>query len=456
MLFRFGDFMKKLSLFAFGFVLFGTQAFAAETTYTMEEAVKKALLDNRSIISAQKSAEASKSALYSARGAFGPSVTASYAVSHDPYSDFQKSLLQGKDLDETTYTFGVEVRQPLFQGFQLLNNAQKAKLQSEYDELQLKKTNIAVANQVQTAFLQFLMAEESVQSAEKAVRRADEQRAIATEGYQIGVRPKIDVLQAEYELSSSEARLIENENNLNSVRAQLNSFLNLPVEKDVDYVGRLDSVPFMITFEEAVKKAFVQLPDVKMAEKSMNMAEKDMGIALGTFLPRIDGIIQYMSTGRNGMTDEDLRSHGYDPSLYVTSPLENTTIGLQATMNVFNSGQDFFKVRQAKHGVDALKAQVELAYNNAALNVKVSLLKLQDAARTVDVSTRALDSARQSYDDAKTRYEYQIGTNLEMLTAQSDLADAELAYISSKANYLISLSNLYAALGEINASLNTK
>ena len=131
--------MKKLSLFAFGFVLFGTQAFAAETTYTMEEAVKKALLDNRSIISAQKSAEASKSALYSARGAFGPSVTASYAVSHDPYSDFQKSLLQGKDLDETTYTFGVEVRQPLFQGFQLLNNAQKAKLQSEYDELQLKK-----------------------------------------------------------------------------------------------------------------------------------------------------------------------------------------------------------------------------------------------------------------------------------------------------------------------------
>ena len=262
-----------------------------------------------------KSAEASKSALYSARGAFGPSVTASYAVSHDPYSDFQKSLLQGKDLDETTYTFGVEVRQPLFQGFQLLNNAQKAKLQSEYDELQLKKTNIAVANQVQTAFLQFLMAEESVQSAEKAVRRADEQRAIATEGYQIGVRPKIDVLQAEYELSSSEARLIENENNLNSVRAQLNSFLNLPVEKDVDYVGKLDSVPFMITFEEAVKKAFVQLPDVKMAEKSMNMAEKDMGIALGTFLPRIDGIIQYMSTGRNGMTDEDLRSHGYDPLL---------------------------------------------------------------------------------------------------------------------------------------------
>lgn len=448
--------MKKLSLFALCFVLLGTPAYAAESTYTMEQAVKKALVDNRSIISAQKSSEASKSALYSARGAFGPSVTASYGITHDPYSDFQKELSMGRDYDETMYTFGAQLRQPLFQGFQLLNNAQKAKLQSEYDELQLKKTNIAIVNQVQIAFLQYLMAEESVLSAQKAVARADEQRSIATEGYQVGIRPKIDVLQAEYELSFSEARLIENENNLNSVRAKLNSLLNLPVEKDITYVGKLDSVPYSITFEEAVKKAFAQLPDVKMAEKSMNMAEKDLGFAKGTFLPKIDGIIQYTSTGRNWKTDEALKAYKYDQSLYLTTPRENTTFGIQATMNVFNSGQDFFKVRQAKHGVEALKAQVELAYNNAALNVKVCLLQLQDALRTVDVSRRALDSARQFYDDAKTRYEYQIGTNLEMLTAQSDLADAELNFISAKANYLISLSNLYVSLGEIKPNLTTK
>lgn len=222
------------------------------------------------------------------------------------------------------------------------------------------------------------------------------------------------------------------------------------------YVGKLDSVPYSITFEEAVKKAFAQLPDVKMAEKSMNMAEKDLGIAKGAFLPKIDGIIQYTSTGTNWQTDETPKAYKNDPSLYLTSPRENTTFGVQATMNVFNSGQDFFRVRQAKHGVDALKAQVELAYNNAALNVKVCLLQLQDALRTVDVSRRALDSARQFYDDAKTRYEYQIGTNLEMLTAQSDLADAELNFISSKANYLISLSNLYVSLGEIKPNLIAK
>lgn len=448
--------MKKLSLFAFCFALLAAPAYAAESTYTMEQAVKKAMVDNRSIISAQKSSEASKSALYSARGAFGPSITASYAITHDPYSDLQKDLVMENDFDETLYTFGAQLRQPLFQGFQLLNNAQKAKLQSEYDELQLKKTNIAIVNQVQIAFLQYLMAEESVLSAQKAVARADEQRSIAAEGYQVGVRPKIDLLQAEYELSSSEARLIENENNLNSVRAKLNSLLNLPVEKDVNYVGKLDTVLYSITFEEAVKKAFVQLPDVKMAEKSMNMAEKDLGIARGTFLPRIDGIIQYTAAGRNWKADETPRAYKKDPTLAVSSPRENTTFGIQATMNVFNSGQDFFKVRQAKHGVEALKAQVELAYNNAALNVKVCLLQLQDALRTVDVSKRALDSARQFYDDAKTRYEYQIGTNLEMLTAQSDLADAELNFISAKANYLISLSNLYVSLGEIKPDLNTK
>lgn len=449
--------MKKLScsLLTLCFALMGTQAFAVQS-YTMDEAVKKALKDNRSIISAQKSSEASKSALYSARGAFGPSVNASYSMTHDPLSDFQKRLANGADIDENTYTFGAEIRQPLFKGFQLLNTAQKAKLQSEYDELQLKKTNISITNQVQTSFLQYLMAQESVQSAKKAVERAKEQLGIAQTGYDLGVRPKIDVLQAQYELSSSEATLIENENNQNSVRASLNALLNIPVEQETDYVGKLDSVPYQIAFEEAVKKAFSQLPDVKMAEKSMNMAEKDMGIALGTFLPSIDGVIQYTSTGRNWETSENLKTYQRDPSLFLQQPLENTTYSIQATMNVFNSGQDYFKVRQAKQTVEALKAQVELAYNNAALNVKVCLLKLQDAFRTVEVSTRALDSARQSYYDAKTRYEYQLGTNLEMLTAQSDLADAELAYISSKANYLMALSNMFAALGEINPNLETK
>ncbi len=443
--------MKKTCLFSLCLAFFTTNAFAASSSYTMEQAVQKALADNRSIISSEKKSEASKSALWAARGAFGPGVNASYQISHDPHSDALKKLK-----DETIYTFGVEVRQPLFQGFQLLNAAQKAKLKSEYDTLQVKKTNIAIANEVQTAFLQYLMAEESVDSAYQSVQRAKEQLGIAKDGYNLGLRPKIDVLQAEYELSSTEATLIENENNKNSLKAKLNALLNIPVEQDTTFVGKLESVPYSFVFEEEVKKAFTQLPDVQMAEKSMNMAEKDMNIALGSFLPKIDGVIQYSTFGSDWDADGNLRSHQVDPTLRITTPSENTTYSIVGTMNLFSTGQKYFRVREAKSGVEALQAQVELAYNNAALNVKVCILKLQDAFRTVEVSTRALESARKSYDDAKTRYEYQLGTNLEMLTAQSDLAEAELLYISSKANYLVALSNMYAAVGEINPSLTKK
>ena len=69
------------------------------------------------------------------------------------------------------------------------------------------------------------------------------------------------------------------------------------------------------------------------------------------------------------------------------------------------------------------------------------------------MSQRAVISARESYADAKMRYELQSGSYLDLLTAQSALSDAELAEISSRADCLIALSQLYETMGELHPDL---
>ncbi len=441
--------MKKILFTAILALAFTNPASASAYTFTMKEAVVQALKANPNAISADKQAEASKSALNVTRGAFGPSINTGYVIERDPHPSAIDKLK-----DETTYAWNLTVTQPLFTGFNLLNSTQKAKLEFEYQTLQVRKTDINIASTVQSLFLQYLMAEESVASSKQSLARAKVQLGIAKSGYDLGLRPKIDVLQAELDMSSTEATLIENENNRDSFRAQLNSMLNIPVDADSSYVGSLEIIPFEIEFASAVEKAFVQLPDVQMAEKSLGKAEKDLGIARSSFLPQITAGMEYSTIGGDWSASGNLRAtRSMSQQAKMLEPTENTTFNITAQMNLFSSGQKYFKVKQAKSGVEALQAQVELAFNTAALNVKTSLLKLQDAGRTVDVAIRSLDSARQSYSDAKIRYEYQLGTNLEMLTAQSDLAEAELAYISSKAGYLMALSTIYVALGEIHPAL---
>ncbi len=440
--------MKKIVLLIALFM--ASPAFANEYTFTMEEAVLRALEANPQKSVAKNQVEASKSALYAARSAFGPSLDAGYAITHDPVSDKVKNFV-----DETTYAVSLTLSQPLFTGFNLLNTAQKAKLEVERQKLQLSKTEINIATNVQATFLQYLMAVESVASSLQSLERAKVQLQTATSGYEIGLRPKIDVLQAQYDMTATEATLIENENNRESFRAQLNSLLNIPVESNTNYVGTLNVIPYQIEFNTAVKKAFEQLPDVQMAQISLEQVEKDLNITKGAFLPMVYANLEYIAAGSDWDASGELRSRR---SLTFPqdelNPRENTTFGLTASMNLFKSGQKYFQVKQAKSIVESLVSEVELTFNTAALNVKTSLIELQDASRTVEVAERALDSASQSYEDAKIRYESQLGTNLEMLTAQSDLADAELSFISSKANYLIALSSLYASLGEVHPSLD--
>lgn len=426
-----------------------------EFTFNMEEAVLYALKNNPQGLAVEKVVDASQHALSASKGAFGPSVTTGYQITHDPVPSQVRDIT-----DETIYTWALEVTQPLFTGFNLLNNMQKAQLELEYNRLQVEKTDINIANSVQSLFLQYLMARESVASSLQSLERAKVQLGIARSGYNLGLRPKIDVLQAELDMSTTEATLIENENSRDSYRAQLNSMLNIPVDANVEYTGSLELIPFQMDFSTAVAKAFAQLPDVQMAQKTMQKAEKDLGIVKSTFYPQIYANIEYITSGKDLLANGNLSILDYyrvnSPDTVYLSPAQNTTFGITASMNLFSSGQKYYKLKEAKSGIEALEAEVELAYNSAALNVKNSLLSLQDAGRTVEVSLRSLRSARQSYTDAKMRYENQLGTNLEMLTAQSDLADAELAVISARASYLIALSNMYASLGEIHPSLNAQ
>ena len=120
---------------------------------------------------------------------------------------------------------------------------------------------------------------------------------------------------------------------------------------------------------------------------------------------------------------------------------------------LLTAGKRYFATRQIESNIAALEAQMLSAYNTTAYELKSYLLNLQNADRMILVAERALRSAKTSYDNAVMQYQLQAGTNLDLLTAQSNLANAELTLTSAKSNYLVALSQLYTAMGEIHPDL---
>lgn len=431
----------NLSIYAILCVLLLTPSAFAETvidrTFTMESAIEKVLNDNPVLAASKKNVDMSETSFKSSISNFGPSINTQYIYTYSP----EDSPLPSEDM----FTWAIVASQPLFTGFNLLNTTQKAYLEMEYQRLSHEQTTIGMVNAVQTLFLSYLMADESVRSSERSIERAAEQLETAQALYTLGLRPKLDVLQAQMDMSATEATLIENENIRETVRANLNAMLNLPIDESANYIGTFEEVPFGMTLQECLEKAFIQRPDLQMALTSVEKARKDLGIVASSFSPQIEANLQWTTSG----TDWKVNG-GFPPG---APDHQDLKIGATLSWNIFSTGKRYFGVRQANSGIDALEYLAEDTFNTVAYDVKAGYLKLHDAQRTMDVAARLFSSAQQTYEEAKLRYELQLATNLEMLTAQSDLAEAELIVISSKAGYLIALSNLYKAIGEFKPDL---
>lgn len=432
----------KSFVFCAAALLMAQPAFARDKeNFSMEDAVNFALKQNKSIDSAYSAAEAAESARKSARGAFGPSLSVSYNASRRNKPATYTGGIQGS---KETFAMEARVDQPLFTGFALLANYQKAALQSEQAKAQRRKTELNIIGLVQENFLDLLSAREMVRSAQDSLDRLNSQLTITRQFYEVGLRPRLDVLQAETDVASAEDALLQAQNNLDTQQARMNTLLNLPLEDNVQYTGELEFIPFSATLEDCLDRSYRLRPDVYIARKAVEISYKDKLSAASNFYPQIHGFVSAESQG------DSWRAAG---SNIQQTNYSAWNVGAVGTWNLFEWGQSYYRTQQASHLISKMKADEEDLLQQVAFEVKSNLLSITEAARRIKVAQRGLEQAQESFRMALARYEAQVGTNIDVLTAQASLSQAEAYLTTAKADYLTSLSRLYISMGEASPSL---
>lgn len=415
----------------------------AQQAFSMEEAVAYALKENKSIDSAYSSAEAAESARKSARGAFGPSLSVDYqANKRSKEPDYYGGIKGSKE----TYNMEAKISQPLFTGFSLLANYQKAALQGEQAQAQRRNTELTTIGLVQENFLALLSARETLRSAQDSLLRLNTQLTITRQFYDVGLRPRLDVLQAETDVASAEDSLLQAQNNLDTQQARLNTLLNLPLEAKAEYVGALEFIPFAATLEDCLDRSYRLRPDVFIARKSVEISYKDKLSAASNFYPQIYGYVSAESQG------DTWRAAGSDTT---HTNYSAWNVGATGTWNLFEWGQSFYRTQQASHIISKVKADEEVLLQQVAYEVKSDLLKITEAAKRIKVAERGLAQAKEAFRMAQSRYEAQVGANIDVLTAQASLSQAEAYLTTAKADYLSALSKLYISMGEASPSLQS-
>ncbi|MGH7505054.1 MAG: TolC family protein [Longimicrobiales bacterium] len=176
-----------------------------------------------------------------------------------------------------------------------------------------------------------------------------------------------------------------------------------------------------VTLREAIELAARNHPVTVAAEGAVEMAEAERLQRVGAFLPGLSLSSSYGNSSNQRFDQATGR-------LVSTSYTAQT----QATYDIFTAGRRFVAYKSARAAVDAADASLREARYQTALETTIVFYDAAAAAELLTVANRRLERARQQLEFARTRLEVGTATRSDVLRAELEQGNAEVAVIDAE------------------------
>ena len=134
------------------------------------------------------------------------------------------------------------------------------------------------------------------------------------------------------------------------------------------------------------------------------------------------------------------------------TPSTTYSVGLSLSVPLFDGGRLAAQARAAERDAERLQAEADGQRSQVALSVTEAYHDVRHAQGRRDGVAVQFDSASESARAAEARYAAGVGSLLELLTAQADLARARQSAAQADADWLAAFSRLNHAVGRLPAA----
>ena len=437
------EYMNKiLCSMVFLFVLSTIDANAAQM-FTLEQAVEQAVRANPGVESKILLLEQAKMNIGVAQSYFWPRI--SLVAANTRTKNYEPIPVYSSDsLSQRTWTKGLQANLSLFSGFAHLSNLQKSLLSKDIASANQIQAELELGCNVQLQFLNLLKLRENLKSSEEAVVRINKQLSASEAFVKVGMAPYLNVLQNQVELSKAKQQVIKVKNDIRNSEVQLNKYLNFPPDAQIVYRGNLKDYARGISYTEeaAINTAIKCRPDLIIAQKSIEVAFKDMQISMSQYLPKID------LTYSNSQFSID-----YDDPRYEDYGRHYWSAGLQFSWEIFSGGATTFDTLSQRKKAQSLQKEYEDSVSSARTDIIRSVLDMKAADELIKATHVGLSAAKESYDMANKRYTTNTGTITELLDAQLRLTQAQNDESQALNDYHAARSKFFYYIGQKNSSL---
>ena len=422
---------KVLVLTAAVSLLCSQSVFAETLELDLDDAVQRALTTNPAIKIAVSEKKGSRAELNAGRGGYADpqwnTATRSYS----------------KNLGNS-HSNSITASIPIYTGGQLSGTIDQAKANYKSYALGETKAYIEMKKTATDGYFSLLQAGNMENLYQDSVNQLEEHLKNVQAQYDVGVVAKVDVLRSEVSLANAQQQLIQATNNYDVAEASLNKIIGTSLDTTLKLKDSLQYTPYENDMQYCLDYASMNRAELEQSRLAVDAAKGAVKVAKSGFLPKV--------------TASATESWGGSGSNWPGDDKENWSVGISASMNIFDSGVTLSKVHAAEEKLLQAEETYRDTVNSVELEVRSNYLGLREAEKRISTTQVAVAKAEEDFHIAQVRYMAGVGTNLDVIDAQVALTEAKTNFVNALYDYNTSKIALETSMGvpvAVTAAANT-
>ena len=302
----------------------------------------------------------------------------------------------------------------------------------DFYAIDLSRVANEIALSAKDDFFNVLRDQAQVTVDQQQIAAATENLRITQARFAAGAAPQYDVLTAQVTLSNDQQALSSARNTLNLALANLNNLLGIDPGTPLNLTEPpLPPLNQTVDLPQSTQIALRQRPELRQADNNITIAQKLIRLAGATLLPTL---------GLAANAD-------YAGNVTTGSPHDTYNISAQVTIPLYDGGDTRSRVRSAKVDLQTQFTTRDQLRQNVTLEVRQAYLNINDAQTRASSATLGTQQAAEAARIAGVRYQNGLGTFLDVINAQAQLAQAQINELNAQYDYQTALAQLVRAVG---------
>jgi len=337
------------------------------------------------------------------------------------------------DFERTIYDASASFTLPLYRGGRIVRNLRIARTRKALAEDNYAASLQDLVYNLTSTYHKILQLQKLLESNRAQVEQLELHKRDVEAFLKAGTAPRLDFLKTEVDLAHARDGVIAVKNNLEAAFSLLRELMGMDeTSPPFSIVEQSLSRAAYPSDEEAINTALAKRPDFRAVARRKKIAEDQIRVAQGKWLPDISGTGQYIKRAGDSTTFK-----------------EDYYFGVSLTIPVFDGGLIRSEVNADKIELEKIKEEERAMRLSISRELKDARIAIDDASDRMSVAEAALESAREALRVEHLRYETGAGTTTDVIDAQTALLRAETDSFQAAYDREIGFASLKKGMGTL-------